>query len=44
MVPQFSTVDKTVLPNSVAKFNSSVLVLLNNFIRETESTSVFEHL
>ena len=36
-------VDKTALLNPI-KFNSSFLVLLNNFICEIDSTNVIEHL
>ena len=36
-------VDKTALLNPI-KFNSSFLVLSNNFICEIESTNVIEHL
>ena len=37
-------VDKSAIPNSIFKFNSSFLVSLNNFIYEIESTNLFEHL
>ena len=37
-------VDKTALPNSIFKFNSRFLVPLNDFICESESANVFEHL
>ena len=36
--------DKTALPNSIFKFNSRFLVPLNDFICESESANVFEHL
>ena len=43
-LPLTEIVDKTALPNSILKLNSSFLLLFNNFMCEIKSTNTFKHL